>query len=103
MAARTDYPVHVDVDYPERSSRGLALLAILFFLKGLLLFPHFVVLWFLSIVAFVCLVIGYFAVLFTGVYPRSLFNLVMGVLRWQTRVTAWLYGLTDKYPPFSLS
>lgn len=96
------YPVDVIARYPERSSRGLALLAILFFIKTLLLLPHLVVMWFLGIAMGVVAFIGYWAVLIVGYYPRGLWNFAIGVLRWNTRISAWLLGLTDKYPPFSL-
>ena len=96
------YPVDIEVAYPERPSRLMALLAILFFVKGLLLLPHFIVVYFLGIASFVALVIAYWAVLITGRYPRSLFDFGVGVQRWQFRMTAWLAGWTDKYPPFSL-
>ena len=98
-----DYPVRFDVDYPEASSRWRALLGVLFFLKIVLLIPHLVVLYFLSIASFVALYIGYWAVLITGRYPEVLFNFVAGVQRWSTRTDSWLYGLTDSYSPFSLS
>jgi len=103
MALQTEYPVRVEVDYPERSSRLLALLAILFFAKALLLIPHFVVIYFLGIVALIAAFIGYWAVLITGRYPRGLHSFIVGVARWQTRINLWLLGLTDRYPPFSLT
>ena len=103
MATSSRYPVRVEADYPERSSRVLALLALLFGIKGLLLLPHMIVLYFLGIVQFIVMVIAYVVVLFTGHYPRGMFDFVMGVTRWQTRTNLWLYGITDSYPPFSLS
>lgn len=96
------YPVSFTVEYPETSSRLLALLAIGFFLKILLLAPHLVLLWFLGMAALVAAVIGHWAVLFTGRYPKSLFAFNVGVARWNSRATAWLLGLTDRYPPFGL-
>ncbi|MGE5589815.1 MAG: DUF4389 domain-containing protein [Bacillota bacterium] len=99
----SDYPVDVRLEYPEHSSRGLALLGILFFLKAVLLVPHIIVLYFLTLASFIVVFVSYFAVLFTGRYPKGLFDFVGGVLRWQTRINAWFYGLTDKYPPFSLA
>jgi hypothetical protein len=97
------YPVKLEINYPERSSRILALLGILFFFpKMILLVPHMIVIYVLNIASFVAIWFGFWAVLFTGKYPKSFFNFITGVVRWQTRMSAWMYGLTDKYPPFSL-
>ncbi len=101
MAQADAYPVRLEADYPPKSSRGLALLAILFFVKALLLLPHLVVLYVLGIIALVVALVGYWAVLITGSYPRGMFDFVLGVNRWQARTNLWLYGLTDKYPPFT--
>jgi hypothetical protein len=92
--------VHLEVDYPNVETdlaRGMPLV------KWLLAIPHYIALFFLYIAAFVCLVIAWFAILFTGRYPRSLFDFVVGVGRWHLRVAAYMFILvTDKYPPFSL-
>jgi hypothetical protein len=72
--------------------------------KWLLAIPHYVVLIVLSLAAFVCVIIAWFAIIFTGRYPRGLFNFVVGVGRWSNRVTAYAFVLvTDRYPPFRLS
>ena len=95
------YPVTVEVGYPESSSRILALIAIPFFIfKGILLIPHMIILQFLQIAAMVAVWFAYWAILFTGKYPKVLFDFVVGVTRWQTRTSAWMFSLTDKYPPF---
>lgn len=103
MRTSSGYPVQLEVEYPERSSRLLALLGVLFFIKGLLLIPHLIILYFLQIAAFIVIYISYWAVLITGHYPRGLFNFSVGVTRWYTRIYAWLFGWTDRYPPFSFS
>ena len=99
----TDFPVRVHCDRPERSSRPLVLTGVLLFVKALLLLPHFIVLWFLQIAGFVVAYVGYFVVLFTGKLPERMFTFMAGVLQWYTRTSAWLFGLTDVYPPFSLA
>jgi hypothetical protein len=91
--------VHLDVAYPdaERLHRWLPLV------KWLLAIPHYIVLVFLSIAALIVTIIAWFAILFTGLYPRSLFDFTVGVGRWATRVWAYAFLLvTDEYPPFSL-
>jgi hypothetical protein len=71
--------------------------------KWFLAIPHYVVLFFLHIAAFFVVIYAWFAILFTGRYPRSAFDFVVGVFRWSNRVTAYALILaTDKYPPFSL-
>jgi hypothetical protein len=92
--------VHLDFAYPEpgQMNRWLPLV------KWLLVIPHYVVLFFLGIAAFVSVVAAWFAILFTGVYPRGLFDFVVGVMRWTNRVNAYAFTLvTDEYPPFRLS
>lgn len=98
------YPVSLEVAYPESSSRFLALCSILFLIpKVIITIPHFVVLYFLGIVAILAWIYGQLAVLFSGKYPRGAFDFIVGVQRWQARTNAYFMGLTDKYPPFSLS
>lgn len=108
MALLTDrYPstvdkqsVHLNIDYPDVQrdlNRWLPLV------KWFLAIPHYFVLMLLVIAAFGATVIAWFAILFTGQYPKSLFDFVVGVGRWSTRVNAYAFLLTtDKYPPFSL-
>lgn len=93
--------VHIDIRYPDAQSelkRGMPLV------KWFLAIPHYIVLFFLSIAVVVVSIIAWFAILFTGIYPRSMFGFVEGVFRWSLRVTAYAFILTtDKYPPFSLA
>jgi uncharacterized protein DUF4389 len=72
------------------------------FFRGILVIPQAIVLIFLYIGAGFAWLIAFFAVLFTGRWPEGLRQFVVGVVRWQTRVTAYAYLLTDEYPPFSL-
>ena len=103
-----DYPssverqrVHLEIDYPDAErdlNRWLPLV------KWFLAIPHYVVLAFLFVAAFFVVVFSWFAILFTGRYPRGLFDFVVGVGRWGLRVEAYAFLLvTDRYPPFSLS
>ena len=72
--------------------------------KWFLAIPHYILLAFLSIAALVAVIIAWFAILFTGRYPRGLFDFVLGVLRWANRVAGYAFVLvTDQYPPFRLS
>jgi hypothetical protein len=93
--------VHLDIDYPDAErdlNRWLPLV------KWLLAIPHFLILIVLSLAAFFAVVIAWFAILFTGRYPRGLFTFVVAVARWWLRVEAYAILLvTDRYPPFSLT
>jgi hypothetical protein len=72
--------------------------------KWFLAIPHYIVLIFLGLAAIACVIMAWFAILFTGRYPRGLFDFVVGVMRWGNRVTAYAFVLvTDQYPPFRLS
>jgi len=108
LLLRDEYPstdeeqaVKLEFRYPDARddlNRWLPLV------KWLLAIPHYVVLLFLGIAAFVCIVISWFAILFTGRYPRGLFEFVVGVMRWGNRVQGYAFVLiTDRYPPFRLS
>ena len=99
--AFTDYPIDVRADYPERSSRGWAALTILL-IKFLALIPHFFLLLFLSIAQFFVALIAQVVVVVNGEYPPGMFDFVVGVLRWGTRVAAFILSLNDRYPPFTL-
>ncbi|MFN0146288.1 MAG: DUF4389 domain-containing protein [Dehalococcoidia bacterium] len=92
--------VHIEIPYPDvpvELNRWLPLV------KWFLAIPHYIVLFFLSIAALVITIVAWFAILFTGQYPRGMFGFVVGVGRWSTRVSAYAFLLTtDRYPPFSL-
>jgi hypothetical protein len=116
--ARTDYPADFDVDYPQRLSRGLVLVK-----SWLLAIPHLIIVglltapWYwvangaptddyqrtagISLLGLLVLVAG-LALLFTGRYPPSLFDLIMGINRWVYRVTVYVALMRDEYPPFRL-
>ena len=91
-----DYPLRFQMEYPERLSR------LLIFVKWLLILPHIVVLSLLVWVAAVVWFVAWFAILITGSFPRGMFDFLVGVLRWNNRVTLYTALLTDVYPPFSL-
>jgi hypothetical protein len=91
--------VRLDVAYPDvsRLNRGLPLV------KWLLAIPHYVVLLVLYVGALFAIVAAWFAILFTGRFPRGLFDYLVGVGRWTNRVVAYAFMLvTDDYPPFRL-
>jgi hypothetical protein len=93
--------VHLDIDYPENVPADLNRWYPLF--KWLFAIPHYIVLFFLFIGAFFAVIVAWFAILFTGKYPKGLFDYVVGVGRWELRVAAYAFLLvTDRYPPFSL-
>ena len=107
LLLRDEYPstdeeqaVHLNLVYPDASTqlgRGWPLI------KWFLVIPHYIVLYFLGIAAVVCWIIAWFAILFTGRYPKVLFDFTVGVERWNLRVSAYTSLLiTDEYPPFSL-
>ena len=93
-------PVKVVVEYPERLSRGKALLKVLlgWLYVGI---PHGIALWLYGILVSVVVFFAFWAILFTGRFPRGMFDFVVKYIRWQTRVMVYLYLLRDEYPPFS--
>jgi hypothetical protein len=104
---RDEYPstdeeqaVHLTLPYPDATrelNRWLPLV------KWFLAIPHYVALALLSLAAVVAVIIAWFAIVFTGRYPRAIFAFVEGVMRWNNRVTAYAFTLvTDEYPPFRL-
>ena len=104
---RDEYPstedeqaVHLEIDYPDvrtQLNRWLPLV------KWLLAFPHYLVLIVITLLGVIAVIVAWLAILFTGRYPRSLFDYVVGVGRWWLRVSAYAFlMITDRYPPFSL-
>jgi hypothetical protein len=104
---RDEYPstdeeqaVYLDIPYPDATvelNRYLPLV------KWLLAIPHYFVLCLLSVAAVACVIVAWLAILFTGRYPPTLFDFVVGVFRWSLRVGAYAFLLTtDRYPPFNL-
>jgi len=92
-----EYPVTFEVEQPQELSR------LMIFVKWLLILPHLIVLIFVWLASAVVVFIAFFAILFTGRYPRGMFDFLVGAMRWSTRVN--LYGQwlqTDRYPPFEL-
>ncbi|GAB2709813.1 DUF4389 domain-containing protein [Nocardia thraciensis] len=115
LQSRDDYPADLEVDYPERLSRGLVLIK-----WWLLAIPHYLVLWafsggwqswggddgdygggFVGLLT-ILLLIAVIGLLFTGRYPGGLFAFVMGLNRWMIRVFSYATLMRDEYPPFRL-
>ena len=91
------YPAAVEIGYPAELNRWLPLV------KWLLAIPHFFVLWFVGIGAFFVAIYAFFAVLFTGRWPRGAFDYLVGTFRWAYRVAVYVHLMTDAYPPFSMA
>ncbi|MBI4295030.1 MAG: DUF4389 domain-containing protein [Chloroflexi bacterium] len=99
LHADTVAPVVVDIAYPQKLSRRLAVLKLLlgWLYVGI---PHGIILYFYGIAAGVVTFIAFWVILFTGRYPRGMFDFVVGFNRWSTRLTAYLSFMRDEYPPF---
>ena len=108
LLLRDEYPstdeeqaVNVQIHYPDVDKELNQWLPLI---KWLLVIPHFIVLCFIMVGVIFCTIIAWFIILFTGKYPKSMFDFVVGFLRWILRVDAYAILLTtDEYPPFSLS
>jgi len=92
-----EYPVTFEMEYPHHLSR------LLIFVKWLLIIPSLIVFAFVLVIWLVVLFIAWWAILFTGHYPRGMFNFAIGTLRWGFRLNLYHLLLTDKYPGFRLS
>ena len=95
------YPARADCAAPESSSRLLAVLRILL-ITFLLLIPHIIVLAVLQFLVSILVWLAQWAILFTGRFPRGLAPLTIGTYRWSHRVSCYVFGLADGYPPFTL-
>ena len=93
--SREDYPADLIIEYPESSSRLTAIF------RWLLVIPHWIIVYFLDTIRNILLLFALLATLFTGRYPESLFDIIMGMNRWIYRVGAYSMLLVDDYPPFS--
>jgi hypothetical protein len=92
----TNYPITFGAVYPEKMSRLTT------FFRLILVIPQAIVLYFVGIAASVVAFIAWWAILFTGNYPKGMYDFFVGYMRWSTRVNGYTYLLTDKYPPFTL-
>ena len=99
MAVYTDYPLDLAVEYQERVNR------VLWLIKWLLLIPHSIVLWFLSLPTLITIPLSWLIVVVMGRYPEFLWPYHVGLMRWSWRVNYYAYevGNTDRYPPFSFA
>jgi hypothetical protein len=96
-----NYPANVTVDYPEKLSRWMVVVKALFgwLYAGI---PHGIVLYFYGIAVAVVTFIAFWVILFTGKYPKGMFDFVVVYLRWNNRLTTYLVLMRDEYPPFTI-
>jgi len=98
----SDYPVQVEFIIPTGNSRFFAIPLLGYIARGVLLVPHVIVLVLLGFLVSLLQLVLWIPVLFAGRYPKWGYSIVGGYLRWSTRVFAYTFGLTDRYPPFRL-
>ena len=99
-AVEEEQSVHVDIAYPDAATELNRWLPLV---KWLLAIPHYIVLSVMSVAAMLCIIFSWFAIVFTGSYPRPCFDFVVGVMRWWLRVCGYAFLLvTDQYPRFTL-
>ncbi|HEY7236226.1 MAG TPA: DUF4389 domain-containing protein [Gemmatimonadaceae bacterium] len=91
------YAVTVEIPQPEMPRDRLTVA-----FRLVLSIPHLIIIWALGLAWGLTTVVAWFAILLTGRYPAALYDFAVGVLRWTTRVEAYLLLLDDDYPPFSL-
>jgi len=103
FATEADYPADAGCALPEAGNRLLAAARILNPIIVILFIPHLIALWVMAIVATLVFLITPWAVIFTGSFPQFAFDILVGVARWQHRVTCFQLGLVEQYPPFSMS
>jgi len=103
LESRPETKLQFSVEYPSRPNRLLNAPLIGLPLKSLLCFPHLLALTALYFLAGAIVFLASFAVFFDHQFPAGLHELVTGILRWGMRVNSYVLGLTDRYPPFSLS
>jgi hypothetical protein len=94
-ASQQGYPITYNALYAPKMSRLTT------FFRGVMLIPQYIVLWFVGIAAGVITFIAWWAILFTGKYPKGMWDFIAGYARWATRVNGYAMFLTDKYPPFN--
>ena len=92
--------MRLEVEYPEASSRILALCGITYVVKALILLPVIVVCYIVNIALVIAMVVGLLAALFTGKYPRGIFDFNVRIMKWWLEIQFYFVSMTDKYPPF---
>jgi hypothetical protein len=96
MSMAPAYPLALDVDGPQPQSR------LTVFFRGLLLIPHIIILYFISLAVSIVTFIAWFAILFTGKYPAGMLQFSITAMHWSARVSGYMFLLTGAYPPFAM-